>query len=63
MELMTAKKYKQSDPEEKPIISRLTLHAYELELDHPVTGVRMKFTAPLPHDMEALLKLLRKYDK
>jgi 23S rRNA pseudouridine955/2504/2580 synthase/23S rRNA pseudouridine1911/1915/1917 synthase len=56
------KKYKQSDPEEKPIISRLTLHAYELELNHPVTGKRMKFTSPLPHDMEALLKVLRKYD-
>jgi 23S rRNA pseudouridine955/2504/2580 synthase/23S rRNA pseudouridine1911/1915/1917 synthase len=56
------KKYKQSDPEEKPIISRLTLHAYELELTHPVTGERMKFTSPLPHDMEALLKVLRKYD-
>ena len=56
------KKYKQSDPEEKPIISRLTLHAFELELNHPVTGERMKFTSPLPHDMEALLKVLRKYD-
>jgi 23S rRNA pseudouridine955/2504/2580 synthase/23S rRNA pseudouridine1911/1915/1917 synthase len=56
------KKYKQSDPEEKPIISRLTLHAYELELNHPFTGERMKFTSTLPHDMEALLKVLRKYD-
>jgi 23S rRNA pseudouridine955/2504/2580 synthase/23S rRNA pseudouridine1911/1915/1917 synthase len=57
------KKYKQSEPEEKPIISRLTLHAYSLELDHPATVERMTFTAPLPHDMEALLKVLRKYDK
>ena len=56
------KKYKQSEEEEKPIISRLTLHAYELELTHPVTGERMKFTSPLPHDMETLLKVLRKYD-
>lgn len=56
------KKYKQSDPEEKPIMSRLTLHASELALNHPVTGERMSFTAPLPHDFEALLKVLRKYD-
>ena len=56
------KKYKQSDPEEKPIISRLTLHAFKLELNHPTTGERMTFTSPLPHDMEALLKVLRKYD-
>jgi 23S rRNA pseudouridine1911/1915/1917 synthase len=57
------KKYKQSDPEEKPIISRLSLHAFSLEINHPSTGDRMAFTSPLPHDMEALLKVLRKYDK
>lgn len=56
------KKYKQSDEEERPVIARLTLHASLLELKHPATGEWIKFTAPLPHDMEALLKLLRKYD-
>jgi 23S rRNA pseudouridine1911/1915/1917 synthase len=56
------KKYKQTDEEENPIISRLTLHAYKLELNHPATGERMTFTSPLPHDMEALMKVLRKYD-
>jgi 23S rRNA pseudouridine1911/1915/1917 synthase len=56
------KKYKQSDPEEKPIIARLTLHAYKLELTHPASNERMTFISPLPHDMETLLKLLRKYD-
>jgi 23S rRNA pseudouridine955/2504/2580 synthase/23S rRNA pseudouridine1911/1915/1917 synthase len=56
------KKYKQSDPEEKPIIARLTLHAASLEINHPVTSEYMKFTSSLPPDMEALLKVLRKYD-
>jgi 23S rRNA pseudouridine1911/1915/1917 synthase len=56
------KKYKQSDPEEKPIIARLTLHAYRLDLHHPVTGESMTFISSLPHDMETLLKVLRKYD-
>jgi 23S rRNA pseudouridine1911/1915/1917 synthase len=56
------KSYKQSDPEEKPIISRLTLHAAVLELHHPATAAQMKFSSPLPHDLEALLKVLRKYD-
>jgi RluA family pseudouridine synthase len=56
------KKYKQSETEENPIISRLTLHAYKLELNHPATDERMTFTLPLPHDMETALKVLRKYD-
>jgi 23S rRNA pseudouridine1911/1915/1917 synthase len=31
---------------------RCALHAAKLEFDHPVTGVRMSFTAPLAADME-----------
>ncbi|MCW3128354.1 MAG: pseudouridine synthase [Bacteroidetes bacterium] len=57
------KKYKQSDEEERPVIARLTLHSYSLTLTHPKTGEEMQFTSPLPHDMDTLLKLLRKYDK
>lgn len=56
------RKYKQTDEEERPVISRLTLHASSLTITHPVTGEQMTFTSPLPHDLEALLKLLRKYD-
>jgi 23S rRNA pseudouridine1911/1915/1917 synthase len=33
---------------------RLFLHAAELAFDHPVTGERMRFQAPLPTDLEAL---------
>ena len=57
------KKYKQSDEEERPVIARLTLHAYSLTITHPNTGEQMQFTSPLPHDLDTLLKLLRKYDK
>lgn len=57
------RKYKQTDEEERPVISRLTLHASSLTIHHPATGEQMTFTSPLPHDLEALLKLLRKYDK
>lgn len=57
------RKYKQTDEEERPVISRLTLHASSLTIHHPATGQEMTFTSPLPHDLEALLKLLRKYDK
>ena len=54
--------YKFSGEEERPTISRLTLHASELSLVHPLTGQAMKFNAPLPKDMETVLRLLRKYD-
>lgn len=38
---------------------RPALHAFRLELDHPRTGRRMAFEAPLPADMAALAEALR----
>ncbi|RJG11968.1 23S rRNA pseudouridine(1911/1915/1917) synthase RluD [Pseudomonas cavernicola] len=38
---------------------RQALHARFLELDHPVTGQRMKWESPLPDDFVWLLTLLR----
>ncbi|RRI54092.1 23S rRNA pseudouridine(1911/1915/1917) synthase RluD [Pseudomonas aeruginosa] len=38
---------------------RQALHARFLELDHPATGVRMKWESPLPEDFLWLLSLLR----
>ncbi|WPC04397.1 23S rRNA pseudouridine(1911/1915/1917) synthase RluD [Pseudomonas benzenivorans] len=38
---------------------RQALHARFLELDHPVTGKRMKWESPLPDDLVWLLSLLR----
>ncbi|MCX7926063.1 MAG: RluA family pseudouridine synthase [Fimbriimonadales bacterium] len=34
------------------------LHAYEIEFEHPVTGERMHFTAPLPEDFQRITNLL-----
>jgi 23S rRNA pseudouridine1911/1915/1917 synthase len=36
------------------------LHAVQLGLDHPITGERMVFEAPLPSVMEKLLLVLRR---
>ncbi|MBQ8885202.1 MAG: RluA family pseudouridine synthase [Clostridia bacterium] len=36
------------------------LHAYKLSLDHPTTGERMEFSAPLPDYFEQVLKTLSK---
>lgn len=36
------------------------LHAFVLSFDHPVTGERLRFEAPLPPDIQALLDWLRR---
>jgi 23S rRNA pseudouridine1911/1915/1917 synthase len=38
---------------------RLALHAAELSFDHPATGRRLRLAAPLPEELEALLRALR----
>jgi 23S rRNA pseudouridine1911/1915/1917 synthase len=43
----------------RPILLRQALHAAELAIDHPTTGERVTFTAPLPADMAAVLAALR----
>ncbi|HEX8741304.1 MAG TPA: RluA family pseudouridine synthase [Casimicrobiaceae bacterium] len=42
-----------------PTIARQALHASRLELDHPATGARMHFDAPLPADLAGLIDALR----
>lgn len=46
---------------EQPLISRVTLHASKLELNHPVTGERLTFRADMPKDMRATVNQLRKW--
>jgi 23S rRNA pseudouridine1911/1915/1917 synthase len=41
-------------------LSGQALHAVQLGLNHPVTGERMQFEAPLPAEFEKLLGVLRK---
>jgi 23S rRNA pseudouridine1911/1915/1917 synthase len=48
---------------EEPIIDRVALHAHSLEFKHPATEKQVRFEAPLPEDMQTILKLLRKYRK
>ncbi len=46
-------------PPGPPLLARQALHAARLALDHPATGARMQFEAPLPADMEGMLAALR----
>lgn len=50
------------EQEEKPLISRLSLHAHRLILSHPRTGKSLQFEAPLPKDLKAALQQLRKWN-
>ena len=47
--------------EERPLISRLSLHASRLRLKHPASGCEIRVEAPPPGDFAASLKQLAKY--
>jgi len=51
-------------PDRQPgaLIDRLTLHAARLDFTDPLSGEKRSFEAPLPKDLNALLKTLRKWD-
>ena len=40
------------------VLRRHALHAAKLEFDHPKTGHRMSFEAPLPADLQQTLDIL-----
>jgi 23S rRNA pseudouridine1911/1915/1917 synthase len=44
------------DKKLSPVPMRQMLHAWKLEIRHPVTGEMMTFIAPPPDDMKAYLK-------
>ncbi len=50
---------KEKDSEKELGISRQMLHAQQLGFDHPGTGQRMEFLAPLPLDMERIISWLK----
>jgi len=52
--------YKGRD-DEKPLITRLALHASELTVKHPTTRVPVTIHAELPKEFEIALKYLRKF--
>lgn len=58
------KKYKLGkNQEERPLLSRVSLHSYRLTLNHPTSGEPMTFEAPYPKDIRATLRQLGKWGK
>jgi 23S rRNA pseudouridine1911/1915/1917 synthase len=47
--------------EERPIMSRTSLHAHRLRLTQPSSGERLEFKSELPKDFAAVLSQLRKW--
>ena len=48
---------------ERPLISRVALHAEQLTLPHPLTGAPLALTAPWPKDLMVAVKYLKRYNK
>jgi RluA family pseudouridine synthase len=59
--LSSIKRNYKSSGEEKPLLARTALHAFSLSLIHPATSKKMSIEAPMPKDMETVLKVLKKY--
>jgi len=57
------RKYKMSkyEEEERPLMSRTTLHAGKLVFNHPTSGERITIQADLPKDFAAVVSQLRKW--
>ena len=56
------RRYKlKKDTEEKPIISRISMHSYLIGFLHPATNLSVQYISEYPKDFRALLQVLRKY--
>ncbi|MEM6726167.1 MAG: RluA family pseudouridine synthase [Bacteroidota bacterium] len=49
------------DQEERPLIGRTTLHAAAISFEHPHSKETVRFEAPLPKDMNAVIRQLEKW--
>jgi 23S rRNA pseudouridine1911/1915/1917 synthase len=55
------KSYKKKEGKEKPILNRLSLHAFRLSVLEPAEGKTLVLEAPLPDDLARTLKYMRKF--
>ena len=49
--------------QERPLLSRLGLHAFQLTISHPTTGESMTIEAPLPKDLRTSLRQIKRWSK
>ena len=46
---------------ERPLLNRVSLHAYQLAFNHPTTDERVDFSAPPPKDFRSTVRQLQKW--
>ena len=51
------------DIEERPLLTRTSLHSWKLVIPHPVSNAPINVEAPLPKDLNAVISQLRKNGK
>lgn len=44
-------------------LERQALHAYKLGFVHPITGQKLEFNSQIPEDIQAVLKILERFDR
>ena len=57
------RKWNGDEAEERPLLSRLALHAYKISFTHPANGQEVSFTAAYHRDMDAVRKQFAKLFK
>jgi 23S rRNA pseudouridine1911/1915/1917 synthase len=48
--------------DERPLLTRVPLHAHSLRLNHPITNELIEVNSEVPKDMRAILSQLRKWN-
>lgn len=59
--LLTLKDLTRVEEDDQVILDRHALHAHRIDIEHPVSGERMVFEAPLAEDMVRTLEALERY--
>lgn len=54
--------YRPGKREEQPLLARVSLHALQIEITHPLKNEKITFEAELPKDLQVALKQIRKWD-
>ena len=49
------------EEQERPLLNRVSLHAYQLQFEHPATGETVSYTADPPKDFRSTVRQLQKW--
>jgi 23S rRNA pseudouridine955/2504/2580 synthase/23S rRNA pseudouridine1911/1915/1917 synthase len=61
-DIKSQRKMSITDIDQRPLMNRTSLHAWKLEVIHPLSKTPLSFEAPVPKDFRAVLNQLRKWN-